>query len=146
MRALFEELDRDQNGRISLDEFVDEYFQQQVQVEQRIEELERLTAEDTKKRSDIFAKLEEISSSEQVNQYGVMLHSILTAKVVEGRGLRPTGQVVVVMSIEGQTAATEPVTATADPVWKEVITFDIETGSDQLVVQLVDASSGRIYG
>ena len=62
MRALFEELDRDQNGRISLDEFVDEYFQQQVQVEQRIEELERMTAEDTKKRGDIFAKLEEISS------------------------------------------------------------------------------------
>lgn len=50
------------------------------------------------------------------------------------------------MSIEGQTAATEPVTASGDPVWKEVITFDIETGSDQLVVQLVDASSGRIYG
>jgi hypothetical protein len=33
-----------------------------VQVEQRIEELERMTAEDTKKRGDIFAKLEEISS------------------------------------------------------------------------------------
>jgi len=37
-----------------------------------------------------------------------MLHSILTAKVVEGRDLRTGRQVVVVMSIEGQTAATEP--------------------------------------
>ena len=64
-----------------------------------------------------------------MNEYGIMLQSILTAKIIEGRGLKSNGSapIVVVMSIEGQTAATEPVSLKpgSDPVWKEVITFDV---------------------
>ena len=54
------EIDRDQNGRISLQEFVESYFAQQIQVEERIEELDKLITEVNKKRRDIVNKLEEI--------------------------------------------------------------------------------------
>jgi CHASE3 domain sensor protein len=47
-----------------LEEFVSQYFQQQLQVQLRIEELEKMTVDDNKKRSEIVSKLEEVSSVE----------------------------------------------------------------------------------
>ena len=43
---LFIEIDRDQSGRISLNEFVESYFLQQREVEERIEELTKIIQED----------------------------------------------------------------------------------------------------
>lgn len=135
MEEIFNELDEDQNGRISIAEFVGAYFRQQVQVEDRIAELEKLIKEDLKKRGEIVARLEEIHASEQVNEYGIMLNSVLTVGVIEGRGLRHSQpEIVLVMGIEGQRADTEPVMVRpgADPVWKEIITFEITTGREPL--------------
>lgn len=106
-----------------------------MQVEDRIAELEKLIKEDLKKRGEIVARLEEIHASEQVNEYGIMLNSVLTVGVIEGRGLRHSQpEIVLVMGIEGQRADTEPVTVRpgADPVWKEIITFEITTGREPL--------------
>ena len=47
---LFAEIDKDQSGRVSLMEFVESYFAQQVEVEERISELKKMIEEDTKKR------------------------------------------------------------------------------------------------
>jgi CHASE3 domain sensor protein len=47
-----------------LEEFVSQYFQQQLQVQLRIEELEKMTVDDNKKRSEIVSKLEEVSAVE----------------------------------------------------------------------------------
>jgi CHASE3 domain sensor protein len=47
-----------------LEEFVNQYFQQLLQVQLRIEELEKMTVVDNKKRSEIVSKLEEISAVE----------------------------------------------------------------------------------
>lgn len=78
-----------------------------------------------------------------------MLNSILTIRIIEGRGIRNQNQEIVVsMSVEGQRALTEPVTAMKgmDPVWKEVITFDITTGREPLIVQVLDGEGGRVIG
>lgn len=108
---IFTEIDRDQSGRVSLQEFVESYFIQQVQVEERISELIRLIEEDSKKRQELVTRLEEIQAGEQVNEYGIMLNSILTARIIEGRGIKaPNGTSIIVnMMIEGQSAQTEPV-------------------------------------
>ena len=60
-----------------------------------------------KKRNEIIIKLKEIQSTEQLNSYGVMIGSVLTATLVEARELksgRMTGTVnpYVIISIEGQ--------------------------------------------
>jgi CHASE3 domain sensor protein len=52
------------DGRISIQEFVEAYFSQTVQVEDRIEELGKLITEDSKKREEIIKKLQEIQASE----------------------------------------------------------------------------------
>ncbi len=79
-----------------------------------------------------------------------MLNSILTAKIVEGRNLKTVGNqaIVVVMSIEGQRASTEPLAVQPgkDPVWKEIITFDIVKGRENLLIELIDVRSGKVLG
>jgi isocitrate dehydrogenase len=107
-------------------------------VEERILELTRLIEEDSKKRGELVTRLEEIQASEQVNEYGIMLNSILTARIIEGRGIKaPNGtNIIVNMMIEGQSAQTEPVMVQngVEPVWKEVISFDIGTGRENLLI------------
>ena len=109
-----------------------------------------MVEQDSKKRYEIVTRLEEIQASEQVNEYGIMINSILTARIIEGRNLRntSTNQIVVVLAVEGQKAQTEPVTVNKnqDPVWKEVITFDITTGREPLFVQVLDGEGGRVIG
>lgn len=33
-----------------------------------------------------------------------------------------------------------------EPVWKEVISFDIQTGRENLLIQVVDVNTGRLLG
>jgi hypothetical protein len=47
---LFAEIDRDGSGRVSLVEFVEAYFEQQREVEERVDELRKIINEDLKKR------------------------------------------------------------------------------------------------
>lgn len=88
----------------------------------------------------MVSRLEEIQTTEQVNEYGIMLNSILTARIIEGRGIKASNNssIVVTMIIEGQSAQTEPVLIQngVDPVWKEVISFDIATGRENLFIQI----------
>lgn len=147
---IFQEIDRDQNGKVSLQEFVESFFIQQVQVEERISELTRLIEEDSKKRQELVTRLEEIQAGEQVNEYGIMLNSVLTARIIEGRGLRAANgaNITVSMMIEGQSAQTEPVQILngVEPVWKEVITFDIATGRENLQIKVIDMATNRLLG
>ena len=66
-----------------------------------MQELDRIIAEDSKKRGDIMKRLEEIQATEQVNEFGIMLNSILTVKIIEGSGFSLSGAIVVVLSVEG---------------------------------------------
>ena len=56
----------------------------------RIEELEKLIEDDSKKRVDIAGRLEDISAVEHINQYGIMNNSALTVTIIEARGLSPS--------------------------------------------------------
>lgn len=40
--TIFNEIDKDENGKVSIAEFVQAYFEQQTQVEDRIEELKEM--------------------------------------------------------------------------------------------------------
>ena len=45
------------------------------------------------------------------------------------------------MSIEGETSRTQEIPNTNDPVWNEVIAFDILKGSDTLKLSVIDVIS-----
>jgi Ca2+-dependent lipid-binding protein len=89
-------------------------------------------------------KQREIQRTEQLNQYGIMIGSVLTANLIEARELKSTkltGSVrpYIVMLVEGQKSTSE-VSESADPVWNEIITFDIMTGREDLIIQIFDKS------
>lgn len=54
---------------MSLVEFVESYFEQQREFEERLEDLNNMIKEDMKKRNEIFLKFNEIKATEQLNQY-----------------------------------------------------------------------------
>lgn len=84
---------------------------QQREVEERIEELNKIIVEDEGKRVELQAKYREIDESEQTNQHNIMIGSVLTANVIEARELRASklGQPnpYVVLTIEGQRSQTD---------------------------------------
>jgi stromal membrane-associated protein len=80
-----------------------------------------------------------------MNAYGIMVGSVLTCTVIEARELRSTrltgsANPYVILSIEGQRSQTDQITGTADPVWNEIMSFDIATGKDIIKVEVFDRS------
>lgn len=69
-------------------EFMEAYFDQQREVDERIDELKKILAEDMKKRQEIVTKLQEIQQNEQMNSYGIMVGSVLTCNIIEARELK----------------------------------------------------------
>ena len=87
------EIDRDNSGKISLIEFVESYFEQQKQVEERIIELNEMIEEDTEKLAEILKNLKIVSEAEVINKHGIMVGSVLTATIMEARDLKQTGAI-----------------------------------------------------
>jgi stromal membrane-associated protein len=80
-----------------------------------------------------------------MNAYGIMVGSVLTCTVIEARELRSTrltgsANPYVILSIEGQRSQTDQITGSADPVWNEIMSFDITTGKESLKVEVFDRS------
>jgi Ca2+-dependent lipid-binding protein len=74
-----------------------------------------------------------------------MIGSVLTATIIEARELKSaklagSTNPYVVLSIEGQTSQTEQVSNKTDPVWNEIMMFDITHGREPLVIQIFDRS------
>lgn len=72
-----------------------------------MEELRKIIQDDMKKKQEIQIKLNEISQTEQMNAYGIMVGSVLTVTVIEARELRSTrltgsANPYCILSIEGQ--------------------------------------------
>lgn len=84
-----------------------------------------------------------------MNEFGIMLNSILTATIIEGRGLLASKlkTFMVRLAIEKQSVESEVVGVDgADPVWNEIVTFDITTGREPVIVQVFDGTASRLVG
>lgn len=86
---IFQELDLDNSGAVSLQEFVETYFVKQRLVTERLAELEHGLKAHHKSREQLLLKLAEQKQKERVNAYGLDLDAILTVRVVEARDLMP---------------------------------------------------------
>jgi hypothetical protein len=67
-----------------------------------------------------------------------MINSVLSAQLVEARGLpySDTGYVVL-METEGQRSTSDTsLSQIGEPVWNEILTFDINTGRDMIFIEI----------
>ena len=77
-----------------------------------------------------------------------MVGSILSVHVIDARDLVPSqrtrfANALVKMEIEGQSNKTSEIPSTNDPVWNEIITFDIMTGREKLKLTVMDVLPDR---
>ena len=76
-----------------------------------------------------------------------MKNSTLSVHIIDARELRPGGNRLatsnVRLSIEDQSSATQKVGNSNDPVWNEVIAFDIITGQEDLILEVQDWVSDK---
>jgi hypothetical protein len=77
-----------------------------------------------------------------------MNNSVLTVNIIEARGLSPSSSgYKAFLSTENQRIYTEvSIPKQGDPVWKEVVTFDIQTGKEPLYVQIIDGEGKNSMG
>ncbi len=148
---LFQEIDKDGSERVSLQEFVEAYFEQQREVEERIDELKLMIEEDSKKKAEIEKKLKEVSSTQRMNPYGIMDGSTLTVTVIEARELPSSSSYVEIRctnEADPQKQKTQPVNS-FDPVWNEITQFDITDGREGfnvMVMQPTQIGSDKLLG
>ena len=75
-----------------------------------------------------------------------MKGSTLSVHVIDARNLKSSNDFAnsqVRLSIEEQSSNTQRVNNSNDPVWNEVIAFDISKGTEPLVIEVMDFISTR---
>ena len=76
-----------------------------------------------------------------------MKNSTLSVHIIDARELKPDGgrlaNAQVRLEIEKQTSNTQKINSSNDPVWNEVIAFDIENGNDDLVLKVFDCVTDK---
>jgi hypothetical protein len=140
---LFAKMDRNQDSVVTTEEFIWSYVDAERLITQRMNELRRQVAENTKQMEETRRKMIEARESEQLNDFGIMKGSVLTVNVVEAQNLKPmdmggTSDPYVILMCERQKIETKYVTNDLNPVWNEVFTFQIEHGNDDLKVIVMD--------
>lgn len=140
---LFAKMDRNQDSLVTTEEFIWSYVDAERLITQRMNELRRQVAENTKQMEETRRKMIEARESEQLNDFGIMKGSVLTVNVVEAQNIKPmdiggTSDPYVILMCERQKIETKYVTNDLNPVWNEVFTFQIEHGNDDLKVIVMD--------
>lgn len=150
-------MDLDQNGSLTTSEFVEGFFNMQKKMIEDIDELTQRINEVEIREKEIIEKLAELKKSERYTGQNhpkfknlqIMVGSILSIHVVDARDVIPTpgyanANSYLKLSVDGQASKTLQVANNNDPVWDEVIIFDIRTGKEKLVVQLFDVQGGFV--
>ena len=136
-----------EDDRINLSQFIEQYYFLLRQIHEDFEEL-TLRIKDSEKRVEMMqTRLSELVGKEKKTKYvhparpgrHIMQGSMLNLLVIDARDLVPqqrgryaSSQVRV--EIENQVQKTQEIAQTNDPVWNEMLTFDIRTGQDKLKI------------
>lgn len=147
---LFTKIDINNDGRVSLDEFVETFHNQKREFIEQIETLDLRIKDQEQRKQAIEVKLYDLERTEKstnnrhpVNtSWRIMKNSTLSVHIIDARQLRPGGarlsNAQVRLSIEDQSSNTQKVMNSNDPVWNEVIAFDIITGKEDLLLEVQD--------
>lgn len=148
--GLFERMDKTGDQRVDVQEFIDNFHLEYSTLQEEIEELDLRIRDQEHRASQIEGRLTEQRKTEKHTNavhpafpdLKIMKQSILSVHIVDARELRPvfgrTANAQIRATIEGNRDSTKETVASNNPVWNEVMTFDIDRGDDTLKVQVLD--------
>jgi C2 domain/EF-hand domain pair len=142
-RELFSQIDTDHDNIITIDEFLWSYVKSEDVLNSKIKDLKKFLHENLKKIEEYQKKLLEAKSKETLNRYNIMKGSVLTVSVIEAKDLVPMdangfSDPYVILECENQKVQSKYIPKTLNPIWNEEFTFNIETGTGDLKVTVMD--------
>jgi hypothetical protein len=143
LQELFDKMDVNRDGHITVDEFIDSYIEAENLILGRIDLLRKQIADNTRQMEAAKRQEIETQAAEQLNEYGIMKGSILTVHVMQARELKAmdlggTADPYVKLSCEKQFITTQIMERTTSPVWNEMFTFNIAKGTEELLVEVLN--------
>jgi Ca2+-binding EF-hand superfamily protein len=142
-QKLFDKMDKDRDSVVSTDEFILSYVDAEKVYQTRIEELQKQIQDSIVQMEDSRRKMESAALTEVKNAYNIMKGSVLTVSVVKAQNLLPMdiggkSDPYVILNCESQQIETRYISNDLNPVWEETFTFQIEKGTDDLSVTVMD--------
>ena len=142
-RDLFNKMDKDGDGVITVDEFIWSYVESEDYILNRIKDLKKNIFDNSKKMDEFKKKLIQARTTESYNAYGVMHGSKLTVEALDAKDLVPMdsnglSDPYVILEIGNQKEQTKYIRETLSPVWNEEFAFSIETGKEELKIVVMD--------
>ncbi|CDW90728.1 c2 domain containing protein [Stylonychia lemnae] len=156
-KILFQKMDKNRDGSVSLDEFINCYIDGEIKLKDRLNEIIKQLAERRRQIDEFQARYDEskvniscinlfLKQTEKLNRYGIMENSVLTVHVLQAEDLRTLDmedgsqtEPYVILAIENQKIETRPVSENPqNPVWDERFTFEIQNGQEDLQLLVVN--------
>lgn len=140
---LFLRMDKDNDGVITIDEFIWSYVEQEDSIQTRIKDIKKSIFENTKKMDEFKKKLIQARTVQSFNSHGVMHGSKVKVEVIDAKDLIPMDRnglsdPYVVLELGSQREQTKYIRETLNPVWNEEFAFNIETGDETIKVEVWD--------
>lgn len=144
IRAIFQSMDENKDGQVSIEEFVSTYLNQVNSLSEASAQLRQQIQERRRDLNQFEAQLQDSLKSERINSWGIMEGSILTLKVIEAQNLvsltgRPSSYVSILC--EKQQIATNVAMDQRNPSWNEEFSFKVAAGNGEMVIQVFDKTS-----
>ena len=117
---LFERMDKNYDGRISVEEFVTVFLEAEDILINKIEKSKDSIKEFTQRRGETLNKLEQVRRSEKLNKNGIMDGSTVEVILYEAQGLPDTADYSLKVVVGNQEAECNPTYGTNHPIWNEI--------------------------
>jgi hypothetical protein len=142
-QKLFDKMDKDRDSVVNTDEFILSYVDAEKAYQDRIDELQSQIQNSTEQMEDARSKMANANKVEELNTYGIMKGSVLTVQVIKAQNLLPMdiggkSDPYVILSCENQQIETRYISNDLNPVWDETFTFQIQKGTEDLSVIVMD--------
>jgi len=118
-------MDKNQDGNISVHEFINCYAQGEIKLKEKLNEVIKAMAERRRQMDEFQERLENAKETEVLNKFGIKENSTLTVHVMQAEDLRANEseggslpELHVIVSIENQKIETKPASnSIQQPVW-----------------------------
>ena len=128
---LFDHMDKDRNGRVTINEFIKVYIEADEMLQRKIEAAKINKESYKRQQEECLKKAEEERLNEKPTAYGIAQNSMVHITILGTNAFRPAGygggrNLYVEATLDDQQRAkTKIVSSGADHVWDEKLTFDV---------------------
>jgi len=141
---LYDRAQKDHSGRLLVDEFIKVFIEAQDFLTQNLFQTQQHLQEYEAQRLDAIEKLNELRQEESLNQYGIMIGSILTVQVLELKSLERAQfkDVYVQVTCGENVFQTEAFPYSNGMEWNEQFNIEVLTGHEQINIGVIAYGPG----